>query len=36
MNWLKAHWKATAAVLILLLAWGSWYAMPVDIYTLSP
>lgn len=36
MNWLKEHWKIPAAVLALLLAWGLWYARPVDIYTLAP
>ena len=36
MNWLKAHWKASAVVLILLLAWGLWYSRPVDIYALAP
>ncbi len=35
MKWLKAHWKAPAVVLILLLAWGSWYARPVDLYGLT-
>lgn len=36
MNWLKAHWKASAAVLTLLLAWGLRYSRPVDVYTLAP
>lgn len=35
MKWLKAHWKAPAVVLILLLAWGRWYARPVDLYGLT-
>ena len=35
MKWLKAHWKAPAVVLILLLAWTLWYARPVDIHGLG-
>lgn len=36
MKWLKAHWKAPAVVLILLLAWGGWYTRPVSVYGLIP
>ena len=32
MTWLKAHWKALAVTLALLLA-VVWYSRPVDIYT---
>lgn len=35
MTWLKAHWKALAVTLALLLA-VVWYSRPVDIYTLAP
>lgn len=35
MKWLKAHWKAPAVVLILLLVWTLWYTRPVDIHGLG-
>ena len=35
MNRLKAHWKALAVVLALVL-WAAWYSRPVDVYTLAP
>lgn len=34
MTWLKAHWKALAAALALLLAMA-WYSRPVDVYGLG-
>lgn len=35
MNRLKAHWKALAVVLLLVLG-AVWYSRPVDIYALAP
>lgn len=34
MTWLKAHRKALAAVLALIL-WTAWYTRPVDVYGLG-
>lgn len=34
MTWLKAHWKALAVLLILIL-WAMWYSRPVDIHRLG-
>lgn len=34
---MKKHWKAGLILVIAAaLAWGLWYARPVDIYTLAP
>lgn len=35
MSRVKAHWKALAIVLTLVL-WAAWYARPVDVYTVAP
>ena len=35
MTWIKAHRRALAAALALVL-WAAWYSRPVDIYTLAP
>lgn len=35
MSRLKAHWRALAIVLALVL-WAAWYSRPVDIYTVAP
>lgn len=35
MSRLKAHWRALAIVLALVL-WAAWYSRPVDIYTIAP
>ena len=33
---MKKHWKPILILAaVLLLAWGLWYARPVDIYTLG-
>lgn len=35
MSWIKAHWKALAVILALVL-WAAWYTRPVDVYILAP
>lgn len=36
MTWFKAHWKALAGILALILALGAaWYSRPVGIYELG-
>ena len=35
MTWIKAHRRALAAALALVL-WAAWYSRPVNIYTLAP
>ncbi len=35
MTRLKAHWKAVAIILALVL-WAAWYSRPVDVYGLAP
>lgn len=34
MSWIKAHWKALAVILALVL-WAAWYTRPVDIHGLG-
>lgn len=35
MSRIKAHWKALAVILALVL-WAAWYTRPVDVYILAP